>query len=134
MIEYDLVQYLNSDAILDALLGAVALNGKIYPNQAPQNTAMPYIVYNISNEGTLEENLREITFRFDIVDDNYIPVKLIRDRLSILLDRQDKIRDYLTSDSYYLYWAKHISGSDYKEADRDLFHKEVIVQFKYAQK
>lgn len=130
----DVLTYLKSDAQLDTLLDASASNSKIYPSQAPQGVATPYIIYTISGDGTKEENLLEISISFECVDKEYLNVRAVRDRLFTLLDKQDKIRNYITSTSYYFYWCKNVSGDDQKEPTQDYFHKTLVFEFKYAKK
>jgi hypothetical protein len=130
----DVLTYLKADTALDALLGASGSNSKIYPNQAPQQTALPYITYDIDGDGTFEENLSEVTVSFDCVSDEYLVVRALRDRLVTLLDKQDKIRDFVTSTGYYFYWCKNRNGEDLKEPKQDYFHKQLVFDFKYAKK
>ena len=130
MIELDVISYLNSDATLDTLLGANG-DSKIYPNQMPQGASDPFIIYSTYIDGTLEENIKELTMEFDCIDDSFNTAKSIRDRVSVLFDYQDAIRSYITSASYYLYWAKKIGGNTFKEPNLDLFHHVIICAFKY---
>ena len=130
MIELDVISYLNSDAILDTLLGANG-DSKIYPIQMPQGASAPFIIYRTSVDGTLDENLKEMAMEFDCIDDSFNTAKNIRDRVSVLLDYQYAIRDYITSASYFLYWAKKIGGNTFKDSELDLFHHVLTCGFKY---
>jgi hypothetical protein len=133
MIESDVISYLKSDEILKGYLSADADDCKIYPLQAPQLISCPYITYNISHEGTVEENLREIVMNFVCTSDSFIETKLLRDRLIFLLDRQDKIRDLITSADYIYYWCKKSGGLVYMEAEQEYFYNVSIYNFKYAE-
>lgn len=130
----DIISYLKADSTLDSLLGADANNSKIYPNQVPQGTQVPFIRYALSGDGTLEENLSEIVVTFDCISDNYLQVRNIRDRLVTLLDKQDKIREVISSSGYYLYWCKNTNGADEKEPVQSYYHRTVIFNIKYAKK
>jgi len=131
MIELDVISYLNSDATLDTLLSVGGSDTKIYPMQMPHGASTPFIIYKTATDGTFEENIKEMTMEFDCIADTYIAAKNIHDRVSILLDYQDAIRNYITSTNYFLYYAKKIGGSAFKDAELDLFHDMVICAFKY---
>ncbi len=131
MIELDVIAYLNSDATLDSLLSATGADPKIYPNQRRQGSSQPYIVYTTTQDGTLDENLKEMTMEFDCIDESYNTAKSIRDRVSALLDLQDALPDSMTSASYYLYWAKKIGGNTFKDPALNFFHHVLTVAFKY---
>lgn len=128
----DVISYLKSDATLDTLLGATGSDSKIYPNQAKDTATVPYIIYRLTGDGTLEENLLELTATFECVATTYISVRNIRDQLLVLLDRQDTIKNVVTSASYYIYWSKNVTGEDVKEPVQDHFHKLLTFNFKYA--
>lgn len=131
MIELDVVSYLNSDATLDTLLSVSGSDTKIYPLQMPHGSSAPFIIYRTATDGTFEENIKELSMEFDCIDDSYNTAKSIRDRVSVLLDYQDAIRDHMTSASYFLYWAKKTGGNSFKEPNIDLFHNVLICGFKY---
>lgn len=136
MIELDVFTYLKSDSTLDGLLNSNVSDSKIYPSQVAQKQAidsLPYIIYNISSEGTFEENLREMTITYNCVSDNYLTARNIKNRLITLLDQQDKIRNLINSGSYYFYWCKHTGGTVFKDPDIDAYHHIAIFQFKYAE-
>ncbi len=134
MIESVIINYLTSDATLDALLGASGSNPKIYPNQMPHGTIEPFIIYKVSGEGTREENSKEITMSFNCKDSDYNTAGTVRDRVSDMLDRQDEIQGLISDATYKIFWSKKIGGSDSKDSDLDLFEKEVIINFKYMPK
>ena len=134
MIELDVVAYLKADTTLDTLLSATGTDSKIYPIQAPQERTIPYIIYTISSEGTLEENLNEETISFNCISDNYIEAKNIVDRLDALLDHQSDIRTLVSSESYYIYWCKKVGGStfiDPESKQKDFYHRVSVYDFKY---
>jgi hypothetical protein len=130
----DVLTYLKADTTLDTLLGATGSNSKIYPDQAPQGAILPYITYEFSDDGTLEENLLEATISFECVAEEYMDVLAIRDRVNALLDKQDLIRNFITSINYWFYWCKNVRGEDSKDPKQNNFHKIVTFNFKYANK
>lgn len=130
----DIIAYLKSDATLSSLLESTGSNSKIYPVQVPHQGNIPYIRYSISNDGTYEENLVELAITFDCISGSYLQVLNIKNRLVELLDRQDKIRNAISSSDYYMYWCKNVDGSDEKEPQQNYFHKAIIFQIKYAKK
>ena len=133
MIELDVISYLNNDSTLDTLLGTSGTDTKIYPVQMPQGTAEPFIIYTTNAVGSLEENISELSMSFNCIDSSYNTAKLIRDRLSFLLDRHDLIQNLITSTEYYIYWCKKVGGSTFKDSDLDYFNFAVIFDFKYAE-
>lgn len=134
MIELDVIAYLNDDASLTTLLGASGSDSKIYPIQKPINYTVPYIVYTISDEGTLDENLLYMTIEFDCAHSTYDSLLDISDRIYELLDVQDTIQSLMSSTDYFIYWSKIISGADSKDTDTDYYHKKLNVQIKYNRK
>jgi len=133
MIEIDVVNYLKNDSDLYVSLGASGSNSKIYPVQAPFGATIPYIVYNMTGDGSLEEHYKEITLSFDCIDDDFYTAKSLRDRLIFLLDRQDQIQHLITSLSYWFYWCKLTGGTSFVEPDNEYFHRVAIFDFKYAE-
>jgi len=132
MISLEVISYLNNDSILSALLGATIDDTKIYPLQAPHGSEQPYIVFNVPSNGTIEENIKEISISLDCIADDYITAENIRNRVSILLDRQDTIRKYITSVMYKYFWSKRVGGAEFKDSDINLYHRASIFDFKYA--
>jgi len=131
MIELDVVAYLNSDVTLGTLLGVTGSDTKIYPIQMPHGADYPFVLYKTTVDGTFEENIKEMTMEFDCIDDSFVTAKGIRDRMSVLLDYQDAIREYLTSASYFLYWSKKIGGNMFKDPELELYHFVISCAFKY---
>ena len=129
MIELDVIAYLKADATLDTLLGPTAIDSKIYPLQAPQRASVPYIVYNTPADGSIIENINELSMSFDCISDDYIEAKDIKDRLVTLLDRENAIRDLIPSANYWFYWCKKVGGSSFKEPELDYFHRVAIFDF-----
>ena len=133
MIEKDVVDYLTNDSALDTLLGASGSDSKMYPVQLPLNkVSEPYIIFTTNAMGGFEENLLEVSMSFNCMDSNYLVAKSIRDRIHLLLDRQDQIQKLITSTDYYIYWCKQTGGQVFKEVGLDLFHFVSIYDFKYA--
>ncbi len=134
MIEHLIINYLKSDATLDTLLGVTGSDIKIYPAQMPHGTVIPFITYEVSKDGSSEENMRELSMTFDCIDDDYIIAGTIRDRVTKLLDRQDDIQGLIVDANYFVYWAKKVGGNDSKDSDLDLFSKKIVFDFKYMPK
>ncbi len=132
MISLEIVDYLNDDSTLTALLGASGSDTKIYPVQTPQDATQPYVVFNVPSIGGLEENIHEASISFDSVADDYITAENIRDRISTLLDVQDKIGVNITNTDYKYLWSKRIGGAEFKEPKLRLYHRASIYDFKYV--
>jgi len=129
MIEWDVIAYLKADVTLDGLLRSNAIDSKIYPIQVPQKTALPYIVYNTPSDGSILENINELSMSFDCISDDYNEAKDIKDRLVTLLDRENAIRDLIPSANYWFYWCKKVGGSSFKEPELNYFHRVAIFDF-----
>lgn len=134
MIEIDVVAYLDDDGVLTAELGATAADSKIYPIQKPHTAVVPYIVYNVINEGTTQENLLEMTISFECVDDKYLDLIEISDRIYELLDIQNYAQDIIPSTNYYIYYSKIVGGREIKDTELDLFHKTLDVNIIFHRK
>jgi len=132
MIDTYVLDYLNADSSLQTLLVASGSNTRIYPIQSPHNFYLdPLITYSVVSQGTLEENLKEISIQFNCIADTYLKAKQIKDRLLYLLDREDLIQSLIIGTPYIFYWCKHVGGSSFKDPDVDLFHNVLIFDFKY---
>lgn len=134
MIELDVVSYLIADSELDTLLGATGADSKIYAIQKPLKSSMPYIIYNNPAEGSVVENLEDVTISFNCVDTNYIIVRNIMVRLDELLNKESDITTLISSSSYYIYWCKRTGGSTFVDPEskqKDLFHRVSVYDFKY---
>ena len=132
MFEADLINYLEADGTLDTLLGSSGTDSKIYPIQKPHTVTHPCILLSVSNSGSREENLREISFTFDSVATTYLEAKNISDKIVALLDLQDAINGTNTTTNFIIYWAKHTAGNTFVDSDESLFHNVVTIEFKYA--
>lgn len=132
MIEFDVIDYLKADSDLDTLLGANG-NSKIYPLKVDQEDSAntPYIIYTISSEGSLEENLQEITISFNCVSGTYPEARSIMSRLDDLLNHQDQIRKLISSSTHYIYWAKRVGGTTFIDTDIGYYHRVSVYDFKY---
>lgn len=128
------LEYLKADSELDTLLSSSASDSKIRPEQANLSVDVPYILYSFISDGTTEENLLEGRVEFVCVDESYLNIFYIRERLIELLDKQDKIRNFITSDDYYYYWCKNVDGKDEVKVDLNYFYKRITFSFKYAKK
>ena len=129
MIELDVIAYLKNDATLNGLLGSSASDSKIYPIQAPHGAKIPYIIYNTPSDGSILENIEELSMSFDCISGDYIEAKDIKDRLVTLLDRENAIRNLISSLSYWIYWCKKVGGSSFKEPALNYFHRVAIFDF-----
>lgn len=135
MIEIDVIDYLNDDATLDGLLSVAAGDSKIYPIQKPQSGNVPYIVYTVDNEGTVDENELRMVISFECVHNSYDNLIEITNRLYVLLDNQDSIRNLLPTMLYYIYYAKVIGSTpETKDTEFNYFHKTLLVEFHYHRK
>lgn len=132
MIDQEVISYLNNDSALTALLGASAGDPKIYPLESQQGSSSPYVIYNVPSDGGIEENIKEISMSFDVVDSSYIIAENIRNRISALLDLQDQINNSISSTAYLYFTCKRVGGTEFKEQDLDLFHRVSIFDFKYV--
>lgn len=131
-MELVVVDYLTEDSALRTLLGAVGGDTKIYPSQAPQGAALPYILYNTVADGTLEENLLERSLNFNCVADTLIETQDIRNRVNELLDKQDDIKKFIFSTEYWFYWSKQVGGTTFKDPELGVFYAASVYNFKYA--
>jgi len=134
MIEYDLIDYLKKDIILKNLIGATASDFKMYAVRAPQNTVVPFIVYDSVVGGldeTLDEDRIQLTIVGDIIGSNGAKKKAtdIRDRLKTILDLQDKI--YIPSLNYKIYYSKLTSSDEIVDDNTDRFIEVMHFNIKY---
>lgn len=130
-LELDVISYLSSDTQLTTLLGA---NGdtKLFPIQSPIGSTAPFIVYNTPDDGTFVDNILEKTMFFDCIDSEWIDSNNIKERVSILLNLEDKIRNSIPSSKYKLYWCKLVGGTSFIDTDTKLVHDVVLFNLKYA--
>lgn len=129
----DIINYLDNNTELQSLLNATSIDSKIYPNQSVQRREYPYVIYTISSQGSLDENINESTVNFNCISNIFSEAEAISNKIKELLDVQDKIRNVLNdSDSNYYYWSKHNGGTDYKEKEQNIFHVVSIFEFKYG--
>lgn len=117
MLEFDIYAYLIADGTLDTLLGSSATDSKIYPVRAPQGSKYPYITYDVSGYGDVEEYVHNERITFKIVSKSYTTAKNIRDRIRVLLDLQDLIN--ITSANYRIEHSKLVGGMDLEDTVTD---------------
>ena len=130
MIEHLIIDVLEADATLDTLLGSSSSDTKIYPDAAPQDTALPYIVYSVGL-GILDETLDEDKIDFDIYSDSRITVASIRDRIKALLDLQDGIQDSITDTVYKVYYSKLTGGNSVIDTENNYYMMQMSFNIKY---
>ncbi|GAG93768.1 unnamed protein product, partial [marine sediment metagenome] len=102
--------------------------------QAEKNAAidsLPYIVYSIPSDGGGAENIRDISMTFRVVAETYNEARLIRNRLLDLLDQEDRIRNLASMTSDYIYYSKHVGGSEFKDPDIDAWNWALIFDMRY---
>ena len=137
MIEYDLITYLEADATLDALLGAGVGGTKIMPVIPKEEPTSPYIVYSSSIGDNLDETLSEDRVQLNIFASSMLVCTNVRNRLRILLDKQDEIQDttfYTASVDYFVYWSKLTAGDIIHDPDRRLYQCVMFFAVKYKNK
>jgi hypothetical protein len=130
-IEFDIYKYLKADATLDTLLDSTATKEKIFPIRSDQSIINPCIVYTLEGEGGTDEILDRATLILRIITDqnDYKKACQIRDRLGVLLDKQDDIN--ITSSDYYIYWCKKNGGSEYDDPDTKELIKVINFDLKF---
>lgn len=107
MISQAIYGILSVDSVLSQ-----SISTRIYPNRAVQNSAMPYIVYNIVSKVPTDTKSGGTGFdkyrvQIDIVDDSYTDVETIAARVRVCLDRQS---GYI--DSFYIYTMVYENETD----------------------
>lgn len=129
----DLHAYLAADLTLRTLLGASASCAKIYPEIAPDDAPVPYIIYGPVKEGSVDEIMDNMTVQLSVFVDQHAQAlaNSVINRLKYLLDRQDLIQGQIPSASYTIYWAKHVGGdSGFIERTRT-YMRAAMVAFKF---
>ncbi len=134
MIELDIINYLNNDAILSGLLSTTGSDTKIYPLQVPLGANTPFIIYNLISDGGLKENIRESSLSFNCVSENYNTAEDIRNRIAKILDRQDEISRLIDSNTFRYLWSKKVGGAEFKDSDIDVFNRASIYDFEYVRR
>lgn len=138
MIESDILTILEADTTLDTLLSAVAGDSKIYPVKVMQIgegetlCQPPYILYQ-NAIGMEDEILDEDRLQFTIVAETMLEVQNIRNRIKVLLDKQDGIQP-VTSSIYWIYYSKLVDGGDSIDTDLGYFTMTMTFVIKYKTK
>ena len=127
MIE-DVYAYLISDTTFVNLIGGAG-NARLYPDVAPLNAETPYVVYSVNSDGAQDEYLDGSALNFSAYGETANIVNIIKRRLIFLLHKQDQIN--IPSDNYIFKWAKKIGGFSTKETETNLFHRAIIIAFKF---
>lgn len=135
MIEKDVALYLEADAALKTLLGGTTADSKIYPLVAQLESAAPFIVYTPTFDDSGDENVDEDRIQLTIAGDTKAICDGIRDRLNVLLDKQDAIQHTsLTSSTYYIYWCKRTGGDALYDPVRGLKNVVLFFTLRYKKK
>ena len=137
MIEYDMINYLESDATLMTLLGVTGDDKKIYPDKPPTRSVIPYILYfwGVGDQGDeiLDEDRIQLTMRANTKQ----VATNIRDRLKVLLDKQDEIQDttfHSGSTLYYIYYCRITGGSGFWDSVPEIYNIIMFFNVKYKKK
>ena len=137
MIEANIYRYLTSDSTLYTLLSASASDSKIYLEVPLKEPTAPYILYS-SELGTIDsEILSEDRIHLSVASDDPAEAKNIRDRLIVLLDKQDLIQDttlFSGSTDYWIYWSKLTGYDSHFLPERQFFLEELYFSIRYQSK
>ena len=136
MIEYDLITYIEADATLDTLLGSTGSDTKIYPSKPPTGVTSPYILY-FWGVGDQEEMLDEDRIQLTDRASKQLAATNIRDRLKILLDKQDRIQDVTfatASTTYHIYYCRFTGGDGFWEPEMEVWNSVLFFNIKYRKK
>lgn len=133
MIEKEIIDYLESDSTLDILLNSSVSDTKIYPIIPRKIPTPPYILYKVGI-GELDETLDEDRIQIDIAATTIELARSIRNRIKILLDKQDRIQDYILSDNNIIYYSKLTSGDEMYLSERQLWIVVMYFNIKYKSK
>ena len=125
MIDKDLYDFLKADATLISLLGITGSDPKIYPFEAPQETAKPYILYEYYTPGGVDEWKTETTFNIKIVGDSLSDIEPISNRFFELFDHYNDIQSAWRPTDYMIYTTKINGGGDIHD-EGNVGLKEVI--------
>ena len=135
MIEYDLISYLASDAMLDMLLGIVGDDKKIYPSLPTTEPVLPYILYYYGTGDETDELIDEDRIQLTVRAATKQTATDIRNRLKFLLDRQDEIKNTtFTSAAYYIYYCKFSAGDGFYEPETKVWNEVLFFLVKYRKK
>ena len=137
MIEYDLIDYLESDSTLMTLLGVSGDDKKIYPNKPPTEPTLPYILYFWGSGDETDELLDEDRIQLTIRAATKSAVETIRDRVKLLLDKQDEIQTttFTTgSTAYHIYYCKYTGGDSLWEPVTEVWNSILFFNVKFKKK
>lgn len=114
MIEFDMVNYLESDATLDTLLGSSGSDTKIYPNIPKPQPILPYILYFGGTGDMTDEILDEDRVQLTIRSDSLAEAYPVRNRLKVLLNREDEIQSTIfnTGSTDFIIYNSRYTGGD----------------------
>ena len=137
MVEYDLITYIEADSALDTLLSSTGSDTKIYPSKPPTGVTLPYILYfwGVGDQGDemLDEDRIQLTARAE----ERTEATNIRDRLKVLLDKQDRIQDVTfatASTTYHVYYCRFTGGDGFWEPETEVWNSVLFFNIKYRKK
>jgi hypothetical protein len=136
-LEEDVYAYLAADTILATLLGATAIDAKIYPLFAPTETGgLPHIVYSSPGEGSPDELLDGMRLTFKITTDNdYEQANAIKEQLNKLLDfKQSQKNLNIPSSDFNIYDSQKNGKTDDYDKEAKLVIKVLNYDIKYITK
>lgn len=132
MILSDVQIFLASDPELLTLLGGDVADPRIYPVVAPKDTNAPFMILRSISDGSRSEILDDMKIAAVIITDNALDGENISERLKDLLDLMDAVA--IPSDDYFIYWAKHIDGSQIFEPDTQYYNRAQVYALKFKRK
>jgi hypothetical protein len=131
-IESDVYAKVATDATIVTLLGSGGGDTHVYWIKAPQEKDPPYIVMYSESEGDINEEINDqIRFVFKIIadPDDFDKLTAVRDRLCVLLDKQDNV--VIPSITHYIYWSKKNGSADLIEDMTENFVKVINFDMKF---
>jgi hypothetical protein len=137
MIEFEVIDYLLTDATLKTLISWSAGDPKIYPIQAREDAAVPYLIFDCSVGAAIDELIDEDRIQITIVEKDLANAVAIRNRIKVLLDKQDEIQDttlHTGSSNYYIYWSKLTGGTQIQETELDNINIMMYFNIKFKSK
>lgn len=133
MIENDIYVYLSTDTTLQTLLSGTAADTKIYPRSGLQIPTKPYITY--SNSAGIDDiNTKNDRIDFNIVAENKDTANTIRDRIMVLLDKEDLVQNTITSTSFIFVYSIKVYGDGLIDQTTNDYIEILAFEIKYLEK
>jgi len=110
----DFLDYVQSDSVLNTLLGAGNGNLKYFAQAPQEGETTPYFVYGYQSDGSTGEVISDSMLRLQlVVEEAYYDTAMdILLRLDELVDIQDEAKRYIPSFYYGIKYSKRVGGSD----------------------